>query len=132
MEFKYIKPLDNKNLISEFENEAEHKFSNNFVVFVMKNNGSRPSNSVFYSNQNQERVMKSFLSFNKQDRETIWKMWNASNNDFKVKMIPFAIDHFGNLICFDKNNAVVFYDHETETIEFVANDFDEFMNSLKQ
>ncbi len=132
MDFKYIKPLENKSLVNEFEDVCSHKFSESFAKFVLEKNGSRPSCSVFYTKQNKERVMKSFLSFNKQDRETIWSIWDICKSDLKQKLIPFAIDNFGNLICFNEKNNVVFWEHETIDIDFIANDFDEFLNNLKQ
>ena len=48
-------------------------------------------------------------------------------------MAAFAGDPFGNLICFDKtNDHIVFIDHETLSIEPVADSFSEFIAGLKK
>lgn len=48
------------------------------------------------------------------------------------KYIPFAIDNFGNLICFEaENDNEIFVDHEDMTVEIIAEDFDGFMTVLR-
>ena len=59
---------------------------------------------------------------------TVW----AKNGELD-RYIVFATDPFGNKICFDKtNDKIVFIDHETLSIEVVADDFTEFVDSLKK
>ena len=57
-------------------------------------------------------------------------MYEACSAAYEGRYIPFAIDHFGNLICFARNRQIVFLDHETLNIEKIAPSFDEFVFSL--
>lgn len=131
MEWKYVKPLTSTSLIDDFEALTKYRFCQSFKDCVINNNGARPSNKAFDTDKTKERMLKSFLSFNKEDRETVWKIFEWCKEDLGDKFVPFAIDNFGNLICFDKSNDnVVFLDHEVASCELVADNFDNFLAKL--
>ncbi len=140
MNWKYVKPLVSEDLIKEFEKEHNFKFDESFVDCVKNNNGGRPEKTVFDTHKTKKRDIKTFLSFNKEDKETIWKInekeivrpeYMAGTDS---KLIAFAVDNFGNYICFlkDAENAgnVVFINRKTNDLEYIAKNFDEFINSL--
>lgn len=128
MDWKYVKELKAPELITEFEESKGYVFQQEYVQCVLKNNGARPSKRVFKV-LGAEKEIKTFLSFNKEDRETMW-VFNENNNR-QDKYITFAIDNFGNLICFKKNDgSVCFANHETGTVKRVADSFTDFLNSL--
>ena len=53
------------------------------------------------------------------------------DSQYKGRIVPFALLEFGDSLCFDKNdNSIVYYDHETDTIEKVADNWDEFKDTL--
>ena len=80
---------------------------------------------------NSGRELKSFLSFNTDDRETVWKIYEWNKDELSNKYVAFAIDNFGNLICFDADNdKVVFLNHEDLSVEHIANTFAEFLELL--
>ena len=86
---------------------------------------------IFETDTSQERALKSFLSFNKNDRETVWKIYEWNKQELADRYVAFAVDNFGNLICFDANNDnIVFLNHEDLGVEKVADDFMEFINKL--
>jgi hypothetical protein len=132
IEWRYVKPLMDENIISNVEKELGISFSDFYISFVKKYNGSRPPISVFDTDKTKERTIKTFLSFNSSDLENITKVNNyLKENDYQEEItkniVAFADDNFGNYICFNKsNNSIVFFEHETESIEFVANSFDDF------
>lgn len=131
MEWKYIKPLLSIELIYEFENSTKYLFPDTFKQFIIKHNGGRPSKSVFDTNKTKERELKSFLSFNREDKETVWKIIEWNKEELADKYVPFGIDNYGNTICFDKeNDMVIFVNHEDKSIEIIADDFDNFINKL--
>lgn len=142
MEWEYIKPLSSAELIKEFEAYADYSFPEDFINCVILNNGGYPSLDVFDTDRTEERTIKSLLSFNKDDRETIWMMNERSEDaeddeledgmeDLPERYVAFAIDDFGNLICFDKDNDnIVFYDHEEDETEYIADSFTEFLEKL--
>lgn len=131
MKWKYVKPLKSVKNIDDFECLVKYAFPNDFRKCVIENNGGRPEFRCFNTDKANERVLKSFLSFNKDDKETVWKMYEWSKDELANRFVPFAIDNFGNLICFDADNDhIVFLNHETLVIENIKDTFDDFMNSL--
>ena len=131
MEWKYVKILSSVGCIDEFENLVEYSFPDEFKNCILSNNGGRPSKRKFDTDTQKERAIKSFLSFNREDRETVWKIQDWNKDVLSRKYAAFAIDNFGNLVCFDiSNNKIVFYDHENGEIEQIADNFTEFMERL--
>lgn len=131
MEWKYVKPLESIGAVDDFEKAVGYTFSEDFKKCVQMNNGGRPSKRSFCTRSRREHTLKSFLSFNKSDRETVWKMYDWNSELLNNQFIPFAIDNFGNLICFDKRTGSVnFLDHETSEADFISKDFSDFMAAL--
>lgn len=131
MEWKYIKPLVSSEYIKEFEDLVKYSFSEEFKNCILSNNGGRPSKKMFDTDFQKERTLKSFLSFNKEDKETVWKIYDWNKKELSDKYVAFAIDNFGNLICFDiSSEKVIFLNHENNNVEQIANNFVEFMAGL--
>ena len=63
--------------------------------------------------------------------DSLHRIW-AENRELD-NYVVFANEPFGNIICFDKtNDHIVFIDHETLSIEYVADSFSEFIAGLKE
>lgn len=130
MDWKYVKPIESLDLISEFENEFCYIFPDEYKQCVSQYNGGRPSKRIFDTSTSKECEMKSLLSFNHYDRETIWSV-NQRDDEFLTSYIAFATDSSGNLICFNrKDNSIVFVNHETNSVDMIAGDFSSFLDSL--
>lgn len=145
MEWKFIDHLKSEELITKYEEKVDYCFPEDFKECVKQNNGAYPENHVFLSwhgKRKRKRVFNYLYSFNKDDVSTIWHYndwkgdmsdWYKFSNGEVENYVTFASDPFGNLICFDKrNDSVVWIDHETLNIEFVADSFTEFINSLRK
>lgn len=131
MEWKYVKKLESVDLIGDYECLVKYVFVDSFRKCVIANNGGRPNKKVFDTDKTKERELKSFLSFNKNDRETVWKIFEWNKEELTDKYIPFGIDNFGNLICFEaSNDKIVFVNHEDMSVEIIADNFDAFMSGL--
>ena len=129
-EWRYIKPLATENLIPDAEEKLGYNFVESYIDFVKKYNGSRPPVSIFRTSTSQERTIKSFLSFNPTDVENIIKL-NRGVSEISTQLVAFAIDNFGNYICFDKqNDAVVFLDFETGGTELIDKTFSDFLQKI--
>lgn len=129
--WKYIKPLQAKSYIKEFENLSGYTFPGSFVDCVKKCNGGRPECRCFDTEAKKERAIKSLLSFNKEDKETIWKIYHWCKAELAGKYVPFAVDNFGNLICFDvENDTIIFLNNENVMPEKIADSFPEFLGGL--
>lgn len=128
--WKYVKPLLSENYINDFEKLTNFSFPSSFKEHIKQYNGARPKCTLFDTDKRTERVMKSLLSFNPNDKESIWRIHEWNKLEIKDQYIPFAIDNFGNLICFDCNKQVIFLNHENLDVEYIAFDFDCFIDSL--
>ncbi len=126
-EWRYIKPLMNEALITEIEEKLGYKFVDSYIDFVKRYNGGRPPISEFNTCTSKERTIKSFLSLNPNDAENIIRL-NKGVSDISTTLVAFAIDNFGNYICFNKqNDEISFLDFETGKIEFIADRFSDFL-----
>jgi hypothetical protein len=131
MNWKYVKALKSEKAITEFEKNYGIEFPDSFKETVGKFNGGRPERDIYDTDKTKGRTIKSLLSFNKDDKETIWKIAEWSADELGEKYIAFAIDHFGNLICFSKSDkSIIFMDHETLKTEIIANEFANFIDKL--
>lgn len=131
MFWQYVKQLKSEDWIDDFEFMVKYEFCSSFRRCVMDNNGGRPDNTVFDTDTVKERVLKTFLSFNKDDIETVWKVYEWNKRELANRYVPFALDGCGNFICFDaNNNRVILLNHENMAVEIVADDFDSFMEEL--
>ena len=142
MKWNRPKLLESADLIEEYESEVGYIFPEDFKAVIKENNGARPELKLFKSyidRRRVERVFDHLLSFNKNDSWSIWDCndWNGDMRDWNENgkmenFVAFAGDPFGDLICFDKtNDHIVFIDHETLSIESVADSFSGFVASLK-
>lgn len=130
-EWRYIKPLTTEGLIPEVEGQLGYKFVDSYIDFVKEHNGGRPPIRIFKTSTHKERTIKSFLSFNSGDAENIIRL-NRGVAEISTKLVAFAIDDFGNSLCFNKqNDEVVFLDFESEELELVAISFVDFLSMLE-
>lgn len=130
MNWDFIIPLNDTSLIEEFSKRANFTFPSDYKKFVKENNAGYPPKTCYDTNVTEKRCIKSLLSLNKEDEESIWDLYDADGK-MEKESVPFAIDDFGNFICFNRyNGSVIFYDHETGNSEKIANNFSEFLDKL--
>ena len=123
--WKYVTPLKNQNSIETFEAKYGVKFPEDLKEIFKQHNGGCPSAKYFDTASEQEQEFKSLLSFNEDDVENIYDFVFPDNKD----VIPFATDPAGNLFCLYRN-AIYYWQHETDRMEFLANSFSEFLGKL--
>ena len=128
--WKYVKPLEDENSIELFlaKNNLELPFD--VIECLEENNGGRPSLNEFDTDQSKERVFKALLSYNLEDKESIY---NIYSKEFKNKgLFPIASDVAGNFICINlkSDNKIVLVEHESGRIEHIANTFSEMLKSM--
>lgn len=133
------------------------KFPKDYVSCVAINNGANVEPELF-SVENREKVFGTLLSFDKENDEFIVDVYKSYKNTLPNKVVPFAFDPAGNLICFDykdheDNPIVIFWEHENaweiemlireeglteeqaeerarENVFYVAATFSEFLDKL--
>ena len=129
MKCKYIKELKNIEGVREFFAINGIEIQKNIEKFFIDNNGGRPEKNVVYLENGTEKVVNSFLSFNEEDKDNIYKAKRRVKED-DCLLIPFARDPSGNYFCF-KNRQIIFYSHEDGKEYNITKSFEEFINSLQ-
>ena len=105
--------------------------SEEFKELVRNCNGERPDKKGFDTDTEKKRCLKSFLFFNKEDRETVWKIADWNKDELQGLYAALGIDNFGNLICFKKSDlSVIFLDLESPGTEKIVDDFSSFIDKL--
>jgi hypothetical protein len=101
--------------ISKVEAIFGIKFPKDYVECIIKNDGGYPKPNRFNLNGNEE-VFNNLLSFDEEDSSNMIDTYNDVKDRLIEKVIPFAEDPFGNLLCFDYRNneqpTIVFWEHE--------------------
>lgn len=96
----------------------KHKVSLPFslIEIMEKYNGGRPSEKAILTDTNWEYVFKSMLSYNEDDKESIYSIYPALFKE--TDLFPFASDAAGNFICFDlRTKKYLLYNHESDKCE---------------
>ena len=130
LKWKYVKKLKNNNVIKSFESDNSIKLPQDIISCMKENNGGRPDKKTFDTEETKGRVMKSLLSFNADDLETVYDINDILKKE-KENLFPFASDPSGNYICYNtKDKDIVLWLHETNKIEKIADSFTSFINML--
>ena len=129
MNWKYKIDVANPNVFSDIEKKYGIVISEELRVFILTTNAATPSKYNFMLGAT-ERVLGAILSFNEGETDTD-TVYTALSTMEDKSLVPFAIDPFGNYICYsNKDNKVVFWDHETSGVSSTEKGLDEFLDSL--
>ena len=129
MKVKFVKELKDNSLIYLFFKKINKKIPEGFEDCFKKYNGGRPEKNEVQLKDGTEVVLNNFLSFNKDDKDNVYKVWERINEE-KYNLIPFAKDPSGNYYCL-KDEEVVFYNHEEGNYSLISSSFKEFVLGLK-
>ncbi len=132
MEWVLTKPLENIQLLKEFEEKNSIQFPKSYIEVVANNNYGRPRPNIFDTDQTKERIAKALLSFDKNHSENIWDTYDAVVKQLPADVYPFMIDQFGNYVCFYYDPlldtpSIIFFDLERQKVEKVADTFERFI-----
>ena len=134
MEWLFIKPLRDEKLIDQFEQKVGYRFPLVFRECVMKNNGGNVEPDCFDTQKEEGKVFNRLFSFDPADRGSMWVMAFPADEEEAVAMknyVPFADSPNGDAICFDRrDDSIVYVDHETLDVEYVAPSFQAFLDKL--
>lgn len=125
-DWKYVKKLENQNLVKDFLKENDISLPNEIIAFIEKNNNGRPLKPFFNTQTQKEQVFKSLLSYNKNDLDNIYDIY-----DNEINLLPFATDSAGNIIFIDLIDfSIKFTFLETDKVEVLAKSLQEFLDDL--
>ena len=127
--WKYKIDLTDESVFSEIEKERGIVIHDDFKKFILEANAATPS-KYNYMLGTTEKVVGAILSFNRNDVDvdTVYTALGAIEDK---NLLPFAIDPFGNYLCYDlKESAVVFWNHESDVVASTKKSIEEFIDSL--
>ena len=129
MNWKYKIDVANPNVFSDIEKKYGIVIAEELRALILTANAATPSKYNFMLGAT-ERVVGAILSFNEGETDTDTVYTALSTMEDKA-LVPFAIDPFGNYICYsNKDNKVVFWDHETSVVSSTEKGLSEFLDSL--
>lgn len=123
--------IDDISLLKELERDLNISFPEKYIGLSSNFDSGVPNKMLFIAG-NKERVFQRLISIRQDKHPNIKdaRKWV----DLSETLIPFALDPFGSLLCFDysagKDPAVVFHETETEHIFEVCRNFNEFLEVL--
>lgn len=125
--------------IRKTEEQLGIKFPEDYVQCVLINNGGIPDPQIFdVEGRRGPDVFQRLLNHDPKSKSYIVEFCPEYIEHLPDGVYPFAIDPFGNFICFDyrshkENPSIVFWDHEkpdNENIYPVCRSFTELLNKL--
>ena len=125
--WKYATPISDE-LISEVESKYDIQLPEDLKSILKEGNNGVPSKRFFDTNVAEGHEWKTLLSYDKSDIENVYSAISILK-DVDVNLFPFGNDPAGNMICL-KGGKVVFWNHETDALEFVADSISEFLAKL--
>lgn len=116
--WKYVKPLKDKELVSDFLKKHKVTLPTDMIQCVVENNGGRPSKYVFSTNERDEYVFQSLFSYNPGDKCTIYDVYPSLFG--KTTLYPIGLESSGNIVCYDRKvKTYVLWNHENNKCEII-------------
>lgn len=127
--WKYKIDLKDPQAFAKVETMRGIRIPTELRQFIENHNAATPSNYHFMVGST-ERVFGAVLSYDEEEKEAD-RVYLALEAIKDKNLIPFAIDPFGNYICYalDKNE-IVFWDHETDKEVSTGKNLEKFIKSL--
>lgn len=127
--WNYKIELSNDAVFSDIEEEYGIVIPEEVRNLIKEYNAATPSKYNFMV-ETAEKVLGAILSFNKEDND-VDTVFTALDVIEDKNLIPFAIDPFGNYICYDvKVCEVIFWNHETDENVSTGKNLEQFLESL--
>lgn len=109
--------------------ELDYNLPIDYCVFYSKQMNLHIKPNLFKVNGN-EKIINTLLSMDKDSKNFILNL-QISDSKYKDRLVTFALLEFGDSLCFDKNdNSIVYYNHESDEIDKVANSWEELESML--
>ena len=127
--WKYKIAIKSQSVFDEIEKERGIKFPEELKNFIMEYNAATPTKYKFMIGTT-EKVLGAVLCFNSGE-EDVDSVFSALSIVKDNHLLPFAIDSFGNYICYEvSKREIVFWEHETEVVVSAQKGLYAFIKSL--
>lgn len=128
IKWEFCEALDTENILNQFEEKYKLTIPETLKEIIKNYNAGIPDKSLFDMSHG-EMSFAGLLSFNPDDEETVYMVVDQFIEDGRLKMLPFATNGFGDIIC-TKDNAVFLWRHETASIEKISDSITGFFDML--
>lgn len=127
--WRRVKKLNTPDSISIFENKYGFSIPTDLKDCIFANNGGRPSPKVFAIDSGTEYEVKSLLSYNEEDSDSIYKVIDFFVKNYKKSLLPFAKDSGDNYYCVQEGKIVLW----TQDMEVypICDTFSDFIKRLE-
>lgn len=127
--WKYKVDLNTEDAFAKVEGKLATSIPEELKVLIMESNGASPEQNKVKVNGT-EKVLGAVLSYNENEQEAD-DVYTALLSIQNKKLIPFAIDPFGNYFCISgDSHTVVFWSHEENRIVDTEEKLADFMSGL--
>ena len=136
IQWKAVRKTTTLELLGKVELRCGIEYPELYVRTVWENNAGIPDRANFRVPGLGECDFGRLISVREEDRPNIFGASDWLNDDeeeTEICRIPFAMDPFGNLLCFRWCSgvcAVVYRDHETGREYYLTDTFEEFLDRL--
>lgn len=129
---KKIDKLDSEILqyINNVEKEINYTFVEEYKNYLLEHSSLKPEKNVIGLVNGNEKIVRYYYSMNPNSKTYILK-FQSFDSELRNKLVPFAELEFGDTLCFErKTNKIVIYNHETDTIDYIASNWNDFIKEL--
>ncbi len=127
-----IEKLDSKILeyINNVEKKINYIFSEEYKNYLLTHSILKPEKNILGLLNGVEKLVRYFYSMDPNSKTYILK-YQSFDSELKDKIIPFAELEFGDTLCFErKTNKIGIYNHEADTFDIIADDWNTFIKEL--
>jgi len=116
--------------IINVEKQVNYNFVEDYKNYLLNHTELKPEKNILELSNGVEKLVRYFYSMDPNSKTYILK-FQGLDSEFKNKLVPFGELEFGDTLCFEReSNKIVVYNHENDTIDLVANDWNIFMAKL--
>ncbi len=136
----FLKIIDNKiekldseilQYISNVEKEINYTFVEDYKKYLLNNSMLKPEKNILGLSNGTEKLVRYFYSMDPNSKTYILK-FQSFDSELKDKLVPFAELEFGDTLCFEREtNRIIIYNHEIDTFDIVADNWNNFILKLK-
>lgn len=127
-----LEKLDSEILeyINNVEKEINYTFVEEYKNYLLKHSSLKPEKNILGLPNGTEKIVRHFYSMDPNSKTFILK-FQSFDSELKDKLIPFAELEFGDILCFEREtNKIVIYNHESDTVDVIANNWNTFIKEL--
>lgn len=119
----------NTEIIKKVSKQLNYDIPVDYQNFYLSQESLHIKPNMFKINNNEKMI--SYLFSMDENSKTYIIKFQSFDSQYEKQLIPFAELEFGDLLCFDRNsNEIIYYNHELDIIEKVADNWHQLEGNL--